>query len=72
MQFWVAVGDEKGMHTQQNNLVHKKRKPESGALHHHGPFILRHLVKRLRAASGDGPGDGGGDKTHVIDGLLVT
>ena len=54
MPFWVAVRDGKGMYMQQNNLVHRKRKPESRALYHHCPFILRHLMKELEAVSGTG------------------
>lgn len=40
MCLWVAVGDAKGTHTQQNDLVYKERKPEPGVLHHHLGFIL--------------------------------
>lgn len=51
---------------QQSSLVRKKRKPESGALHHR-PFTLRHLLKGLGQCE-----EGKEAKTHVIDGLLVT
>lgn len=51
--FLGSCGRWEGDATQQNNLVHKKRKPESGALHHHLLFILWHSVKGLGEVWGE-------------------
>lgn len=38
--FQDHVGDGKGMLNQQDNLIHRRRKSESGALHHHLLLVL--------------------------------